>query len=216
MRVFLFLLPFFFCKVSFAEKKVADDWDVTVRPVNDSLEISITTYNTKYQLTSLMQGLSVCIPDAETSFMFPSASIVRSKLKRHPNEVKAMIKRDNPGQEVKPDLQPLIQALSDTTAVLTDNHNNVRHVRSFWFKLDKENAVLTFYVRLPLNIDSNSVKIIISSEPGLLFDKVEFTGKRLSRESRQVKNGLGEAPMKKDVKNRMFRVEKIVKISDHE
>ena len=67
-----------------------------------------------------------------------------------------------------------------------------------------------------MKLESDSLKIIISSEPGKLYDKKEFTGKRLSRESRQIKNGLGEAPMDKDIKNRTFSVEKKVRISADE
>ena len=137
-------------------------------------------------------------------------------LKRHPNEVKAMMKRDSTGKEVKPDLQPLIQALSDTTGMYTDSLNKTHLIRSFEILLNKEDAILMYSVRLPLKLESDSLKIIISSEPGKLYDKKEFTGKRLSRESRQIKNGLGEAPMDKDIKNRTFSVEKKVRISADE
>lgn len=216
MRKKLLLILLILCNLSFAEKNTANDWHVHAKEQNDSINITVTANNTKYQLASLMQGLTIKLPEMKTSFIFPSASMVRTKLKRHPNEVKAMMKRDSTGKEIKPDVRPLIQALTDTTGLFTDSLNNICQIRSFDMLLNKEDAILMFSVRLPLKLERDSLKIIISSEPGNLFNKKEFTGKRLSRESHQIKNGLGEAPMAKDIKNRTFCVEKYVKISSDE
>jgi hypothetical protein len=216
MRKILLLIFFVICNFSFAEKNTAKEWHIYAERQNDSINVSVIANNTKFQLASLMQGLTINLPEVGSSFVFPSASMVRSKLKRHPNEVKAMMKRDSTGKEVKPDLQPLIQALSDTTGMCTDSLNKTHQIRSFEILLNKEDAILMYSVRLPLKLESDSLKIIISSEPGKLYDKKEFTGKRLSRESHQIKNGLGEAPMDKDIKNRTFSVEKKVRISADE
>lgn len=210
--IFLFLPN----SVALAEESDVQDWDFCAHTTNDSLCVSATTSNTKIQLTALMQGLTLKVQDKGISFSFPSAPMVRSKLKRHPNEVKAMMRRDNAGEEVKPDLQPLIQALSDTVGVMVDSLNKQYSIRSFKFLLDKENAKLTFSVKLPLTVDKDSIELMMSSAPGNLYDRKEFTGRRLSCESSPSPNGLGEAPMKKDDRNRTFTVKKIVTLSDCE
>lgn len=219
MKKIAFLLSVLMCGCfSYAQQNRSADWELYAHVTDgDTLCLSLTLHDTKEQLTSLMQGLTLSFLDQKKVLEYPSAHLVRTKLKRHPNEVKAMMRRDSIGGEVKPDLYPLVKALSDTTAVLVDSVSMTRkNIRSFDLMLDKEHALLTYSVKLPISEMqcTDSIAIVIMSEPGELYDKREFTGRRLSRETSPVPNGLGEASMVKGDKNRTVRIQKTIILSD--
>lgn len=182
-----------------------DDWVITAANINDSLSVTLVAKDTKQQLAVLMQGLQVSIPSQNLSIMFPSAPMVRDKMKHHPNEVKATMRKDSTNVEVKPDLQPLIKALCDTSAVVIDSINNVHSTtHNFAINLDKENTTISFSFSIPsVEFDSDTIEIHVMSIPGNLSTRREFTGKRLSKEESPSRNGLGEASMGKDDKNRI-------------
>ena len=189
-------------------------WTTTIHAVHDSLCLCITATDTKDQLSSLMQGLRVDIAEGPCTVLFPSAAMVRSKLKRHPNEVKATMRRDGSGREVRPDMLPLLQALSDTTAMVTSTSVSVP-THDFDLRMDTEHAVLTFVVTVPLAYVGKHSKyhVVLSSDPGALSTTREYTGRRLSREAGPVKNGLGEAPDGAGDRNRTIHVEQTVVLS---
>ncbi len=184
--------------------KANDDWLITATRKNDSLTVCLISNDSKQQLAVLMQGLQVNLPSQHISVMFPSAPMVRNKMKHHPNEVKAMMRKDNANVEVKPDLLPLITALCDTTAIVTDSIGHTKSTtRTFDINLDKVNTKISFSFSVPVvNLDSDTMDIQVMSTPGAFSTRKEFTGKRLSKEKSPTRNGLGEASMGKDDKNR--------------
>lgn len=213
----LILLTLLFCQLLHV-KAADEDWDVTSSYSNDSLTIKLVAKDTKQQLAVLMQGLHVALPSAHLSVVFPSAPMVRNKMKHHPNEVKAMMRKDSANVEVKPDLFPLIEALSDTTATVCDSIQGKKELtHNFTIELDKENAILYFTVVVPFDLsilqDTVSIRVDVSSAPGGLSSRKEFTGSRLSKEEGPVKNGLGHASMGKDDKNRTVQFQRSVNIS---
>lgn len=219
MKNVVILLSMLVCgSFSYAQQNRSADWELDAHVTDgDTLCLSLTLHDTKEQLTSLMQGLTLSFLSQKKVLEFPSAHLVRAKLKRHPNEVKAMMRRDSIGGEVRPDLFPLVKALSDTTAALVDNVSMARkNIRSFGIMLDKERALLTYSAKLPVSEMgcTDSIAVVITSDPGKLYNKKEFTGRRLSRETSPVPNGLGEASMVKGDKNRTIRIQRTIILSD--
>ena len=193
-----------------------NDIDVSATQLGDSIYINIISRTIETQLTFLMQGLNVCVEQPDTlTLSFPSAPMVKTKVKRHPNEVKAVLesqrKRQRAGHDsinhvVRPDVLPLVAALNDTTATIS-YHGVAEATHGFKIDVDRENAVMAFYMNVPLCcIDAKKMKLnlFIYSVP-TDENRQEFTGKRLSGENSPRPNGLGEGIMKGEAVNRTFR-----------
>lgn len=164
----------------------------------DSLICEFTTSEPNVQLSFLMQGVTIqFVADGDTvGITLPDASVVRNKVKRHPNEVKPTFRQDSVGEEIRPDLQPLITALCDTTALLVDGNGVKKPVRDFSIELNREERVLLLRTALPWahsSTDSATVMIVSKAKQGM--GGREFSGTRLSAEDRPNPNGLGEAPI---------------------
>lgn len=199
-----------------ASATVPDSIEVKATEQHDSLEIQITAYKIETQLTFLMQGLNIRIeqPDIVT-LTFPSAPMVKNKVKRHPNEVKAVLesqrKRQSAGHDsinhvVRPDVLPLVAALNDTTATIAC-HGATETTHGFRIDVDRENAVIVFSIKVPAgSIDAKepTLHLCVYSLPAS-ENRQEFTGKRLSGENSPSPNGLGEGIRKGDAANRTFR-----------
>ena len=199
-----------------ATAAVPDSIDVKVTECHDSVEISVTAYRIETQLTFLMQGLNIIIERPDTlTLSFPSAPMVRSKVKRHPNEVKAVLesqrKRQGAGHDsinhvVRPDVLPLVAALNDTTATIS-HHGTTETTHGFKIDVDRENAIMVFSIKVPVcYFDTKEAKLFlcIYSIP-VGENRQEFTGKRLSDENSPRPNGLGEGFRKGDSASRTFR-----------
>lgn len=194
---------------------VPDSIDVKVREQHDSLEIQITAYKIETQLTFLMQGLNIRVEQLDSvTLIFPSAPMVRNKVKRHPNEVKAVLESQRKRQEaghdsinhvVRPDILPLVAALNDTTATLS-YHGMTDTTHGFKIDVDRENAVMVFSIKVPTcYIDTKETKLdlCLYSIP-VDENRQEFTGRRLSDENSPRPNGLGEGFRKGDAASRSF------------
>ena len=206
-----------------------DSIDVKAWEQQDSVEIQITAYKIETQLTFLMQGLNILIEQPDTvTLSFPSAPMVRSKVKRHPNEVKAVLesqrKRQGAGHDsinhvVRPDVLPLVAALNDTIATISYMVEGSRlEVQSSRFNIDvdRENAVMVFSIKVPAcYIDTNEAKLdlFIYSVP-VDGNRQEFTGRRLSGENSPHPNGLGEGLRNGEAASRTFRKSLAVAIED--
>ena len=195
---------------------VPDSIDVKATEHCDSVEIQITVYKIETQLTFLMQGLNICVEQPDTvTLSFPSAPMVRNKVNRHPNEVKAVLesqrKRQGAGHDsinhvVRPDVLPLVAALNDTTATIT-RHGAKEATHGFRIVVDKENAVMAFSIKVPArSVDAKEAKLdlCVYSVPAS-ENRQEFTGRRLSGENSPRPNGLGEGLRKEDAASRTFR-----------
>ena len=185
-----------------------------VNRLGEYMQCSLTTTNPRHQLSFLMQGMRLTLSDQgdTVEVCFPDAMMVRDKMKRHPNEVKPTFRGDSIGEEVRPDLQPLIAALVDTVVVIRQTDGSVISSHDFDIRLDKKVRELHFIVQVPWtgrNLDA--VDVSISSAP-VNVGKREFTGSRLSGEGRHNPNGLGEAPTKGEDRrieyNTMVKVER--------
>ena len=195
---------------------VPDSIDVKATEQHDSVEIRITAYKIETQLTFLMQGLNILIEQADTvTLSFPSAPMVKNRVKRHPNEVKAVLasqrKRQGEGHDsvnhvVRPDVLPLVAALNDTTATIS-YHGTTEATHGFKIDVDRENAIMVFSIKVPAcYVDTKDAKLglCIYSVP-VGENRQEFTGKRLSDENSPRPNGLGEGFRKGDAASRAFR-----------
>lgn len=187
---------------------------VNAEQQNDGLHCSIITNNPKHQLSLLMQGLQLyIIGNSDTIHArFPDAMMVRHKVKRHPNEVKPMFRKNNEGEEVRPDLQPLIKALADTVAYIDVSGETIQ-TRDFGITLNKRSKSMCFDICIPdTSLADETVKINVVCKPQK-YDNKEFRGKRLSKEKRRNPAGLGEAPSSQNDKNRMidYTVSKVIK-----
>lgn len=208
-----------------ATAAVSDSINVKATELYDSLEIQITAYKIETQLTFLMQGLNIRIEQPDTvTLAFPSAPMVKNKVKRHPNEVKAVLesqrKRQSAGHDsinhvVRPDVLPLVAALNDTTATITC-HGTKKTTHGFKIDVDREKAVMVFYMKVPACfVDTKAAKMGLSiySIPAD-ENRQEFTGKRLSGEDSPRPHGLGGGLRKGDAASRTFRKSLSVIIDD--
>lgn len=180
----------------------------------DSLHITITTAIPKMQLSFLMQGLRITILDSlkhpDISIELPNAKMVRDKIKHHPNEVKAMHR--TMGDEVRPDLLPLISALNDTCCKANCLHNQAISC-SHTIALDKTNGEMTFAVCILSEsgiLFQDSILVEILSSP--MEMKSEFEGRRLSQENRMPPGGMGQPPKGTKDQSRIIRFSKMVRI----
>lgn len=214
----ILLLSFMFCQ--FTPANAADDaWIIKATRSKGNLTLKLVAKDPKQQLAVLMQGLNVDIPSENVTVTFPSAPMVKNKMKHHPNEVKAMMRKDKSKEEIRPDLFPLIQALSDTTATIQQkNRKKAKLTRNFNIELDKENAILSFSVTMPISSKvlkkADTLSVEVYSAPGNLSSRKEFTGNRLSKEEGPVKNGLGQASMGMDDKNRTIQFQRTININN--
>ncbi|MGN0327719.1 MAG: hypothetical protein ACI4D4_01935 [Lachnospira sp.] len=215
IRFYAILLLLFTCINTFAST-VNDTTAIRVKACYeaDSLEISVTIIDSKLQLTALMQGLTVNVEEFNHKAVFPSAPMVRHKMKRHPNEVKASFKDKDNKEEIKPDLAPLIAALNDTVAFVADENDStlMRPYKQFKIELDKQQSLVSFSIRIPC-CQTEMISIVVSSSPDRLYDKQEFTGKRRSSEKNPDERGLGHASNLKNDKSRTFLIKQVVGIS---
>lgn len=205
----------------FAHDVNTDDVDVIVLENEDSISIKLTALKIETQLAFLMQGLNISVLQEDTlTLSFPSALVVRDRVKRHPNEVKAelsstkgrRIGNDSINQVIRPDVQPLVAALNDTTANLKHQNTNI-DIRTFEIDVDVENELMTFSIHFSKKYildNSDEICLSISSIPND-NNRKEFTGKRLSSEKQKNPNGLGEGIRKEDIEKRSFCKEVIVK-----
>ena len=191
--------------------------------LKDSVDIRVTAYKIETQLAFLMQGLNICVEQPDTLILsFPSASMVRNKVRRHPNEVKAELasqKRhleaghDSVNNVVRPDVQPLVAALNDTTATIV--YGNIKTpTQRFRIEVDREQAIMIFSFKVKANwltLVNGILDLDIYSLP-MKGDRQEFVGHRLSGEKSPQPHGLGEGLRKEDAANRTFREKILVKI----
>ena len=188
---------------------VPDSIEAMAIEQEDSIVLKVTAYKIETQLTFLMQGLTIRIEQPDTlALVFPSAKMVKHKVKRHPNEVKAVLAsqrklhgtgHDSIHQVVRPDVQPLVVALNDTTATAKYKGSTIE-TRSFHIDVDRERAIMTFDAKIPrdyLNIANGTIVFTILSIPPN-GDLQEFDGKRLSGDKAPTPNGLGEGIKKGD------------------
>lgn len=205
----------------FAHDVNTDDVDVIVLEKEDSISIKLTASKIETQLTFLMQGLNISVLQEDTlTLSFPSALVVRDRVKRHPNEVKAelsstkgrRIGNDSINQVVRPDVQPLVAALNDTTAILKHKGTNI-YIRSFKIEVDVEKELMTFTIHFPKKYildNGEELCLSLSSIPNY-NNRKEFSGRRLSLEKQKNPNGLGEGIRKDDIEKRSFYKEVVVK-----
>lgn len=205
----------------FAHEVNTDDVDVIVLEDEDSISIKLTALKIETQLAFLMQGLNISVLQEDTlTLSFPSALVVRDRVKRHPNEVKAelsstkgrRIGNDSINQVIRPDVQPLVAALNDTTANLKHQNTNI-DIRTFKIDVDVEKELMTFSIHFSKKYildNSDELCLSISSIPND-NNRKEFYGRRLSSEKQKNPNGLGEGIRKEDIEKRSFHKDVIVK-----
>jgi len=205
----------------FAHDVNTDDVDVIVLENEDSISIKLTALKIETQLAFLMQGLNISVLQEDTlTLSFPSALVVRDRVKRHPNEVKAelsstkdrRIGNDTINHVVRPDVQPLVAALNDTTAILKHKGTNI-YIRSFKIEVDVEKELMTFTIHFPKKYildNGEELCLSLSSIPNY-NNRKEFSGRRLSLEKQKNPNGLGEGIRKDDIEKRNFYKEVVVK-----
>lgn len=191
---------------------------------DNNIELQIVAFKIETQLAFLMQGLTIHVEQPDTIILsFPSAPMVRNKVKRHPNEVKAVLtqqqrlqtSQDSIHQVVRPDVQPLVSALNDTTATIT-YQNAITQMHNFIINVDRKEAIMTFSIKIPkycLAATNDYIALTIISEPINGSDGREFVGSRLSGENAPRPNGLGEGLRGGDASSRTFRKNINVKIS---
>ena len=192
---------------------IFDDLETSVRESNDSLLFCIKSHQIETQLALLMQGLTICLDQGDSlALAFPSAAMVRNKVKRHPNEVKAVLDshkqhpvgHDRENHVVRPDVQPLIAALNDTTATLSTAAGQREPTRHFRIAVDKETEVMTFSIsasKKTVSHPQDHITLTLMSKP-FTGPRQEFSGNRLSQEQAPLPQGLGGGLRQEDISAR--------------
>ena len=206
-----------------ARTSVPDSIEVKALQKGDSITFQLTAYQIEKQLTFLMQGLNITVAQPDTLVMsIPSAAMVRNKVKRHPNEVKAVLEKQRKRQSgqdsinhvVRPDVQPLVAALNDTTATIIYKSKKFS-TRKYKIDVDREKAVMTFSFVVHKGYISTTdgfITVYLFSAPSGRSDRAEFAGRRLSEENSLHPNGLGEGIRKEDVSKRTFKKNLTIKV----
>lgn len=215
--MFLKIIAFSFLALSLNAKANATHDHIMARASSKEGELhcEILTTNPKQQLSFLMQGLTLSVICGQDSVVviFPDAMMVRNKVKHHPNEVKPTFKGDSIGEEIRPDLQPLIAALNDTTATITKQDATLE-THAFDIDLNRETTELLFSVSIPwCDCDSDSITVKITSTPFDVHHPIEFSGRNLSDVKRKNPKGLGQAPTQQNSKNRLVNYNAIIKLT---
>ena len=212
------------------QASLSDSIEVVAVEQEDSIAVKVTAYKIETQLTFLMQGLTIRVEQPDTlTLVFPSAPMVRNKVRRHPNEVKAVLATQRKQREtgidsinrvVRPDVQPLVAALNDTTATIS-YHGEAIPTRRFRISVDRENAVMTFSFKVRKDLLANyndCILLGIYSAPQTRGDRPEFAGRKLSGEHAPQPHGLGEGIRGNDVNKRTLLKNVsaiIVKVDEH-
>lgn len=195
------------------EQSFDDDISIHVSLVEESIKIEVESSNPRHQMSFLMQGLTIHIFDSintdSVKIMFPDAGIVRHKLQRHPNEVRAMI--DINGEEMRPDLQPLIAALNEVPVTISHQNNISKSLTNIL--LNKDDGLVIYSVIIPNFCnhsvrDRISIKLETSQFPQTYSP--EFEGRRLSKDDKLPPEGLGQKSNINNDKNRNFIIVKDV------
>jgi len=165
-------------------------------------------------MSFLMQGIVINIKNSNnnTSIIYPNAGIVKHQVKRHPNEVKAMHHQE--GNEVRPDLFPLVTALNEVPAKIIMGDSVIGQCKHD-IKLEKKKGNICFSLFIPTSyvpFPKDSLLLDITSSMNEGSYETEFKGQRLSRENRMPPNGLGNVPVEKNIKERIIRVQKSITI----
>lgn len=199
-------------------KTLSDSLALSSEIIQDSLRLDIKTDNPKFQMSFLMQGLTITMYDSRKQdsmkIVFPNARMVKHKVQRHPNEVKAMT--NGSGSEKRPDLQPLISALNDTTIIVSYCKDHIL-LQPTNIMLDREKETLEFSVCIPnlMNLRKDDIVcVIVETSQFEQFKKPEFDGKRLSKENKMPPGGLGQISNMHNDSNRNFKISKTIKIID--
>lgn len=226
MKIIRFIIATMFILASgvlSAQISVPDSIDIKALQKGDSITFQLMSYQIETQLTFLMQGLNITVVQPDTLVIsFPSAAMVRNKVKRHPNEVKAVLEMERKRQSgqdsinhvVRPDVQPLVAALNDTTATIIYQSKNFS-TRKYMIDVDREKAVMTFSFVVHKGYISTTdgfVTVYLFSAPSARSDRAEFAGRRLSEENSPHPNGLGEGIRKEDVSKRTFKKNLTIKV----
>ena len=205
-----------------AQNQMSDSICVKAYNCGDSIDIQITVYKIETQLMFLMQGLNIQVIQPDTTLIsFPSAVMVKNKVKRHPNEVKATllsqtrynnVGRDSINQVIRPDVRPLIEALNDTT-ILTICKEKIVNTHNFSIKVNTEKATMMFKTKLQKELinEGDFLSLYIYSVPVFKNNTAEFSGMKLSDE-RNRSNGLGEGITKDNRNDKIFKLKTIVKL----
>ena len=193
-----------------------DGISVSACIISDSIKITVESDCPEYQMSFLMQGLIIYMVDSLKSdtvtISFPNARMVRHKMKRHPNEVKAML--DENQKERRPDLQPLVSALNETSMIILYKYNSNCTLFPN-IQLNKDKGSIKFSVKFPnvLNLyTSDIVTIIAKTSQFEQFNLPEFEGIHLSKESKMRPGGLGQNSNTQNDSNRNFIITQTIRI----
>lgn len=158
----------------------------------ESIILSVETADPVTLRAFLMQGLSLKIPVHEISdtmrIAFPSAQDVSERVMRHPSEVKATLKND---KEKRPDIRPLVAALSDTT-VCVEVGNQKCFTRYYKIELEASSGTIRYEVSLPTTLlPTADIEVLLISQPDYEMIK---RGEVSLREVRKPDKGQQRAP----------------------
>ena len=203
---------------AYAQQSTGATTDANIRILGnqDTLTLRIITIDPRTQLSFLMQGIHIVLRDTSMNYIasldFPNASMVRDKIHHHPNEVKAMHGQN--GNEVRPDLLPLISALNDTCSVARDgvgDYISCKHLIS----LDKSTGNMTFEIGLLVSCNKypgDMVFVEVLSTPTVL--NTEFSGRMLSQENQMPPGGMGQAVANVHDNRRNIRINNKIHVED--
>lgn len=183
-----------------------DDMFVEAERMGDVVELEISSVTPQKQLSLLMQGLTMEISSGSSAItvIMPSAYSVKDKIPRHPNEVKPVFRGNNGTDEVRPDIQPIISALSEEQMRINVG-SDILMSDDFTVNLIKDEGKLSYSVRLDGRyFPENVIDLCIKSSPSSSFVESEFQGQKLSHETGRNPGGLGSAPERPDDPSRVI------------
>lgn len=205
---------------------------VIVTQQDDTLSIAMSISDSQQQLTLLMQGMTIGVQTVSDTLTicFPDASVVRDRLRRHPNEVKPSFADKQNTLEVRPDILPLVRALSEVSIMAhltgSDGHRCEYHSTNgnndgnesakntniislpchYCIDMSRESGMLSYTFAFPQTKlkDDHAIVTVISSPLDNLPQ--EFNGTSRTEDSvSPPRKGLGNRPSRDDVFERTYQ-----------
>lgn len=202
-------------------KVTTDSIEIRATYSDDTLKIYLRPLDHRIQMSFLMQGLILKVADMGATFMvstrLPSAQDVKNEVMRHPDEVKA--ERKDEGEEVRPDLFPLIAALNKKPVHVYVG-DSVSFSCDYQIIINRHQGELVFGVYLPVNVFPRSlsqdyIMVDLSSSHRDNWKQPEFEGRRLSREV-QMPIGIESASKSRFSREIKVQLQRLIQVESSE
>ena len=185
----------------YSQRQANENVEMTL-DVNDNANFTFTvsTADPVALRTFIMQGFDLSFSGIyDYTIKVPSAKDVEKQIKHHPGEIKATMEEEDPNQEKRPDIRPVIEALNNKDVFLYIKGKKAGKVSSFNIDVDPETGVIKYVIKLP-NIYAMDLPINVGLTSRRVVQSDEFDVQQASNNEsdRPQPFGVGQQPSSND------------------